>query len=300
VVQFGMKGCVVGHTCRSFARASLTSSLRSIAQVGDAWHVERTRVTNTLPHLVILSESEESKLAPGRTAAGSPRLRSLCFAAQRHVNPWGLVGRDFRCFAAAQHDRLARRVIRERARAHPEIKYLLQWTTPKESAFTDRGQLSTQATLPARDESCSSFYKGGRQQRAVQRFAISDAPQKNASLGAPFLYALRLGREIVVGPSHSDLLRSEAKGLPRFKQTQKGAQRGRLRSVAAPVGRSSPNDEWEDADLRVALAAPSAEPPQRRNSAQIVAPFRKAPYAIGQARQCLRWVNHIKDERCGI
>ncbi len=130
VVQFGMKSCVVGHTCQSFARASLTSSLRSIAQVGDVWRIERTRVTNTLPHPVMLSESEESKLALGRTAAGSPRLRSLCFAAQRHVNPWGLVGRDFRCFAAAQHDRLARRVIRERARARPEIKYLLQWTTP--------------------------------------------------------------------------------------------------------------------------------------------------------------------------
>jgi len=129
-VQFGMKGCVVRHTCRSFARASLTSSLRSIAQVGDAWRVERTRVTNTLPHPVILSESEESKPALGRTAAGSPRLRSLCFAAQQPMNPWGLVGRDFICFAAAQHDRLARRVIRERAHAHPEIKYLLQWTTP--------------------------------------------------------------------------------------------------------------------------------------------------------------------------
>jgi hypothetical protein len=221
----------------------------------------------------------------------SERLLCLCTVGMR-VRCSGSITRDtgVDCLSlyhfdwSTPHDRLARRVIRERARAHPEIKYLLQWTTPKEGAFTDRGQLSTQATLPARDESCSSFYKGGRQQRAVQCFAISDAPQKNASLGAPFLYALRLGREIVVGPSHSDLLRSEAKGLPRFKQTQKGAQRGRLRSVAAPVGRSSPNDEWEDADLRVALAAPSAEPPQRRNSAQIVAPFRKAPYAIGQAR----------------
>ena len=131
VVQFGMKGCVVGHTCRSFARASLTSSLRSIAQVGDAWRIERTRVTNALPHPVVLNESEESKLALGRTAAGSPRPRSLCFAAQRRVTPWGLVGRDFRCFAAAQHDRLARWVIRERARARPEIKYLLYWTTPQ-------------------------------------------------------------------------------------------------------------------------------------------------------------------------
>jgi len=125
VVQFGMKGCVVGHTCRSFASASLTSSLRSIAQVGDAWRVERTRVTNTLPHPVILSESEESKRALGRTAAGSLRLRSLCFAAQRHVNPMGAGWAGFRCFAAAQHDRLVRRVIREWVYAHPEIKYLL-------------------------------------------------------------------------------------------------------------------------------------------------------------------------------
>jgi len=125
MVQFGMKGCVVGHMCRSFASASLTSSLRSIAQVGDAWRVERTRVTNTLPHPVILNESEESKRALGRTAAGSLRLRSLCFAAQRHVNPMGAGWAGFRCFAAAQHDRLAQRVIREWVYAHPEIKYLL-------------------------------------------------------------------------------------------------------------------------------------------------------------------------------
>ncbi len=125
MVRFGMKGCVVGHMCRSFASASLTSSLRSIAQVGDAWRVERTRVTNTLPHPVILNESEESKRALGRTAAGSLRLRSLCFAAQRHVNPMGAGWAGFRCFAAAQHDRLAQRVIREWVYAHPEIKYLL-------------------------------------------------------------------------------------------------------------------------------------------------------------------------------
>ncbi len=50
----------------------------------------------------------------------------------------------------AQHDKLARRVIRERAHAHPEIKYLSYWTTPSFSITTDVvciNQRSLQPTL---------------------------------------------------------------------------------------------------------------------------------------------------------
>ena len=70
----------------------------------DATRDERTGITSTPPYPVILSDSEESKLASdymlwGHRGCATWSRRRFVAEADTY-----LVGQDFRCFAVAQHD----------------------------------------------------------------------------------------------------------------------------------------------------------------------------------------------------